>query len=214
MTISITLLLIVMTGLISYQAFNNAAMRHKLLFHPASVAEFGEWHRFLTSGFVHANWAHLLINMYVLYQFGEVLEYLFTEKLFNPLAGRLIFLFFYLSAIVVADIPTFLKHQHNSGYGSLGASGATSAMVTAYILFQPWGWFLFPPLPGILFAAAYLWYSSYMARRGGDNIAHDAHFWGAVYGILFMVVLAAVHRPDLLRFFISQLLQGPGMPNF
>lgn len=212
--LSITLILVAMTALVSYQAFNNPSMQRKLLFHPASVREFGEWYRFLSSGFVHANWGHLLINMFVLYQFGEVLEYLFSKQIFEPMAGRLIFLFFYLSAIVVADVPTFFKHRDNHAYASLGASGATSAMVTAYVLFQPWGWFIFPPLPGILFAVAYLWYSSYMAKRGGDNIAHDAHLWGAVYGLVFMLGLAAFYKPSLLQFFIAQLMQGPSMPSF
>jgi membrane associated rhomboid family serine protease len=210
--LSITLILVIMTSLISYQAFNDANLRSKLVFHPASVQEFGQWYRFLSSGFIHADWGHLLINMFVLYQFGEVLEHYFAGPIFDPLTGRLVFLFFYLSAIVAAGIPSYFKHRDNYGYAALGASGATSAMVMAYVLFNPWGWFLFPPLPGVLLAAAYLWYSSYMAKHGSDNIAHDAHLWGAVYGIAFMLVVAAVYKPGLLGLFVALLLEGPSWP--
>jgi membrane associated rhomboid family serine protease len=212
--ISLTFILIGMTALVSYQAFNNASMRYNLAFHPASVQEFGQYYRFLTSGFVHADWQHLILNMYVFYLFGNQLEYVFTEAIFNPTMGRIIFLLFYLSAIVFSDIPTFFKHRNNTAYSSLGASGATSALLTAYILFEPWGWFLLPPLPGIIFAVAYLWYSSYMSKHGRDNIAHDAHLWGAVYGLIFMIATAAIFAPQLLDYFLAKILEGPTMPGF
>ena len=222
--ISLTLILIIMTALISYQAFSNTGMKYKLAFHPASVQEFGQYYRFLSSGFVHADWQHLILNMYVFYLFGEQLEKVFTYGmnvygvgkivLFDPMIGRLVFLFFYLSAIIVSDIPTYFKHKNNTAYSSLGASGATSALLMAYILFNPWGWFLLPPLPGIVFAVAYLWYSSYMSRKGTDLIAHDAHLWGAVYGLVFMLIIAAIFSPELLQYFINSLLEGPRAPSF
>ena len=214
MDISLTYILIGLTLLISYQAFNNPDMKYKLAFHPSSVSEFGEWYRFLSSGFVHNDWSHLILNMYVFYLFGAALEPVFTQVIFDPLVGRLVFLFFYISAIIFADIPTFFKHRDNAGYSSVGASGATSALMMAYILFAPWGWFIFPPLPGIVFAVGYLWYSSYMAKRGGDLIAHDAHLWGAIYGVVFMVAVAGSFKPDLLEFFLTRLMDGPEMPRF
>lgn len=214
MTISLTFILIGLTLLISYQAFSNPDMKYKLAFHPSSVSEFGEWYRFLSSGFVHNDWSHLILNMYVFYLFGTALEPVFTTVIFDPLVGRLVFLFFYISAIIVADIPTFFKHRDNAGYSSVGASGATSALMMAYILFAPWGWFIFPPLPGIIFAVGFLWYSSYMARRGGDLIAHDAHLWGAVYGVAFMIAVAGIFKPELLDFFLMRLMDGPEMPQF
>ena len=210
----ITISLIALTSWISYQAFNNHDMKYKLAFHPSSVAEFGEWHRFLSSGFVHNDWQHLILNMYVLYIFGFALEPIFAGMIFDPLMGRLAFLFFYVSAVIFADIPTFFKHRENAGYSSVGASGATSALMMAYILFAPWDWFIFPPLPGIILAVGFLWYSSYMARRGGDLIAHDAHLWGAVYGVVFMVAVAGIFKPELLDFFLTRLLDGPEMPRF
>ncbi|MEQ8704707.1 MAG: rhomboid family intramembrane serine protease [Phaeodactylibacter sp.] len=214
MSISLTIILIGITALISYQAFNNRDLFYKSAFHPASVKEFGQFYRFLTSGFIHASWGHLAINMYVLYLFGDILEQIFTEWIFPPAIGRMVFLLFYLSAIVVSDIPSYFKHKDNNGYSAVGASGATSAFVMAYILFDPWNWFIFPPLPGVVLAIGYLGYSSYMSRRGNDLIAHDAHLWGAVYGIVFMIVVAALAQPDLLNLFWSRLMEGPRMPNF
>lgn len=213
-SINLTIILIGMTALISYQAFNRPDMKYKLAFHPVSISEFGQWYRFLSSGFVHGDWQHLIINMYVFYLFGGVLEYYFTAEILSPTMGRVVFLFFYLSAIIVSDIPSFFKHKNNSAYSAVGASGATSALMMAYIMFNPWGWFLFPPLPGVVFALAFLWYSTYMSRHGSDLIAHDAHLWGAVYGIVFMLVLSAWARPELLDFFWSQLMMGPSAPNF
>ena len=214
MGISLTIILIGLTALISYQAFNNRELFYKSAFHPSSIQEFGQYSRFLTSGFIHASWGHLAINMYVLYLFGDILEQIFTQLIFSPSIGRLAFLFFYLSAMVVSDIPSYFKHKDNSAYSAVGASGATSALVMAYILFDPWNWFIFPPVPGVVLAIGYLWYSSYMSKNSNDLIAHDAHLWGAVYGIVFMVLLAALAKPELLDMFVSRLLEGPRMPNF
>ncbi|MCI4649424.1 rhomboid family intramembrane serine protease [Phaeodactylibacter sp.] len=214
MSISLTIILIGITALISYQAFNNRELFYKSAFHPASIKEFGQISRFLTTGFIHASWGHLAINMYVLYLFGDILEQIFTQWLFSPAIGRIVFLVFYLSAIVVSDIPSYFKHQDNHGYSAVGASGATSALVMAYILFDPWNWFIFPPVPGVILAIGYLWYSSYMSKHGEDLIAHDAHLWGAVYGITFMILLAALTQPELLTMFWERFMEGPRMPNF
>jgi len=211
---SFTIILVIMTGVISYQAFNNPVMRQKLIFHPASVKNNGEWYRFITHGFIHANWGHLLINLFVLWQFGEVIESFFNSALFGKAFGKILFLVLYLSAIIIAGIPAYIRHQNNNYYASLGASGATSALVLAYIMLNPWGWFLFPPLPALLVGIGYLWYSSYMTKHGADNIAHDAHLWGAVYGLAFMIVATMVARPELLDFYLQQLLAGPTPPPF
>ena len=208
-----TIILVILTGLISYQAFSNFSMKQQLIFHPSSIQERGEWYRFITSGFIHADWGHLIINMFVLYQFGEVVEYLFGE-IFGKGLGRTVFILFYVSAIAIASIPSFFKNNNNPYYAALGASGATSAVVFVYVLFDPWQWFLFPPLPGILMAIGYLWYSSYMAKRGTDNIGHDAHFWGALYGVVFIISVAVFYRPELLEYFIAKLMEGPSAPNF
>ena len=210
---NLTLILVVMTSIISYQAFNNPTMRQKLLFHPYTVKQNGEFYRFLTHGFVHADWGHLLINMFVLYQFGQFIEPVFGA-LFGQTSGLLFFLALYLGAIIVGALPSYIKHQDNSYYAALGASGGTSAIVFAFILFDPWQWFIFPPLPALLFGIGYLWYSSYMSKRGNDNIGHDAHFWGAVYGFLLTIGLILLQRPEVLSTIMERLLAGPSAPTF
>ena len=206
-----TLIFVIMTGLISYQAFENQSMKSKLLFHPVSIKESGQFYRFLTHGFIHADWQHLLINMYVLYIFGEMMENFFIRA-FGQGIGRLAFIALYLGGIIVASIPSFFKHKDNSFYSALGASGGTSGIVFGFIILDPWGWFLFPPLPGVLMAIGYLWYSSYMGKKGGDNIGHDAHFWGAVYGFVITLAMITTFSPQLLDGIIAAFLAGPSMP--
>jgi len=202
-----------MTCLISYQAFENQGMKSKLLFHPASIKEFSQYFRFLTHGFVHADFGHLFINMFVLYQFGEIMETFFM-RYFGPGTGRLAFIILYLGGIIVASIPSYFKHIDNKFYSAVGASGGTSAIVFGFVLLDPWQWFLFPPLPGILFAIGYLWYSSYMAKQGRDNIGHDAHFWGAVYGLVVTIIMIVLLEPILLEGILNNFLHGPSAPPF
>lgn len=152
---------------------------------------------------------HLIFNMYVLYEFGRIVESLFTRA-FGEL-GTMLFVVMYVSGLIVASIPSYFKHQHHPGYASLGASGAVSGIVFALIFFAPlqlFYLFFFLPIPAILFGVGYLWYSHYMDRQQRDNIGHDAHFWGAVYGFVFTAVCAAVLRPALLQSFLSQLTGG------
>lgn len=210
---SFTLILVIMTAFISYQAINNPAMKQQLSFYPYAVKKNGELFRFLSHGLVHADWNHLIINMIVLYQFGEVAESLFG-LLFGRTFGGLAFLLFYFSAIIFASIPDYFKHQDNQYYHAVGASGATSALVFIYILLDPWNWFLFPPLPAILLGIGYLMYSSYMAKRGGDNIGHNAHLYGALYGLVFGLSSFALFQPELLYNFVGILLEGPRLPTF
>lgn len=213
--ISLTLIIVVMTAIISYQAFSNMTMREKLIFHPVSVKERGEFYRFLTHGFLHGDMGHLIVNMYVLYVFGEMVETRFMQpEYFGPMNGRIIFLVLYFGAIILSSVPQYFRHQNNNFYRALGASGGTSAIVFAYIIFRPWDWFLFPPLPGVLMAVAYLFYSSYMDKKGGDNIGHNAHFWGAVFGFIFTLLMIMVLAPEMMDTFIQKLMAGPTMPNF
>jgi|APTNR8051073442_1049403.scaffolds.fasta_scaffold01156_5 membrane associated rhomboid family serine protease len=212
--LSITLILVIITVLISYKAFSDPGAKAQLVFHPASIKNRGEYYRFITSGFIHLDLTHLLVNMFVLWQFGEVVENIFIEAIFGQVWGRIAYILFYLSAIVVASIPTYVRYQDQYGYSALGASGATSALVFIYILLLPWEWFIFPPLPAIILGVAYLWYSSYMDKRGVDNIGHNAHFWGAVYGVAFFVVSCLIFAPHLLDYILSSLMQGPKPPPF
>lgn len=213
-SLSITIILVIITALISYKAFNDPIARAQLIFHPATIKQRGEYYRFLTSGFIHADLTHLLLNMFVLWQFGQVVEDMFINIIFGPIWGRIVYIGFYLSAIVIASIPTYLQYQNQYGYSALGASGATSALVFAYIALAPWEWFIFPPLPALILAIAYLWYSSYMDKKGTDNIGHNAHFWGAIYGLAFFLISCWLFSPGLLQYIIQNLMAGPKPPPF
>jgi membrane associated rhomboid family serine protease len=144
--------------------------------------------------------------MFTLYFFGSVIDAVYTG-----FWGKAGFYLFYLGGIIVSDIPSYIKNRHNQNYFSLGASGGVSAVVFAYILLAPWSWFDFPPLPAIVYGVLYLWYSAYMAKRQVDNIGHEAHFWGAIYGVVVTLLL----DKKILSFFLEQLMnpQGPRWMN-
>ena len=95
--------------------------------------------------------------------------------------------------MIIADIPSYIKHKDDNRYRSLGASGAVSAVVFTGILFEPtmkMGFYFIPPIiPAYIFGPLYLFYCIYSGKRGRDNINHDAHFWGAIFGLLFPVIL-------------------------
>lgn len=208
--INLSIILVLVTGFISYQAFEKPAMRSRLLFVPDLVKRFGQYDRFLTSGFIHADWMHLLFNMYMLYEFGKIVEQLYVSA-FGELEGRIYYLLLYLGGIVVSSLPSYIKHQDNGVYSALGASGGVSGVVFSLIFFAPWATielFFLIPIPFIIGGVLYLWYSDYMSKEGKDNIGHDAHFWGAVYGFLFTVGLSAAFRPDLIPRFFEELIKA------
>lgn len=198
---SITLIIIVITVLISVAAWNNYNLMDRLIMNPYRVASRGEYYRLITSGFLHADWGHLFFNMLSFYFFGG-----FIEQLFNYLfasSGPVYLVGFYLAAILVSDIPTLLKHRNDPGYNSLGASGGVSAIIFAAILFRPltpiYLFFIPIGIPGFIFGPLYLAYSYYESRRGAGNINHDAHFYGALFGILFMVIVYPQVLPDFFE---------------
>ncbi len=198
MTGIVTFALIALTVLVSWQAFDRPRMLDRLLLWPPAIERNRQYDRLVTHGFVHADWQHLLFNMITLYFFGR-----HVERLFLPYIGQLGFLLFYLSAILVAILPTYLRHRHDPRYRSLGASGAVSAVLFAFILADPWSllFVFFVPLPAIVYAALYIGYSVWMDRRGGDNVNHSAHLWGAGYGVLFTVVM----EPGVVAGFLERL---------
>ena len=195
----VTYALIGITCLVSWIAFNNRKLADRLILWPPAIDKHRQYDRLLTYGFIHADFMHLLFNMITLFFFGPLIERLMSG------VGVWVFPVFYLSALVVSILPTYLKNQKNPNYLSLGASGAVSAVLFAFILLQPWQliFVFFIPLPAIVFAVLYLGYSIWMDKRGGDRINHSAHLSGAAYGVLFMVVM----EPRVLGYFLSQLQQ-------
>ncbi len=199
-----TIAIIAVTALVSWRAFNDARLMERLILWPPAIRRQRQYERLVTHGFIHADFMHLMFNMVTLFFFGRQVEQVFG----NGGQGAIGFLFFYLSAIVMAILPTYLRHRDDARYRSLGASGGTSAVLFAFILFSPWSKLvIFPiplPIPAILFAALYIGWSIWMDRRGRDNVNHSAHLFGAAYGVLFMLVT----QPGLGRHFLMQLGLG------
>jgi len=194
----VTWFLIGSTVLISWRAFGTRRLFDRLILWPPAIERHRQYERLLTHGFIHADGMHLLFNMVTLYFFGSG-----VERVFMPYIGWLGFLLFYLSAIVVAILPTYLRHQHDAHYRSLGASGGVSAVLFAMILISPWSmiYVFFIPMPAVVFGVVYLGYSIWMDRRGGDSINHSAHLWGAGYGMLFTVLM----EPQVATQFVERV---------
>lgn len=189
-TITLTIIIIAITAIVSFIAFSNAKLMDDLIFYPPAVTNQKQWYRFITCGFIHADIQHLLFNMLSLFMFGRFVEGDFITFFGNN--GKLIYLLLYFSALVICLLPTYFKNKENHHYKSLGASGAVSAVVFAGIFLYPTakiGLFLIPPIiPGFIFAPIYLFISAYLDKKGGDNINHSAHIWGAIYGVAFVIV--------------------------
>ncbi|MCG8410734.1 MAG: rhomboid family intramembrane serine protease [Bacteroidales bacterium] len=201
-----TILLIVITSAISILAFNNREIFEKLQLNPYTVFHKKEWHRLITHGMLHADWIHLFINMFVLYSFGQSVENIFEQLASEGIIKSAIFSFvlLYFSSMVFATLTSIIKHKNDYWYNSVGASGAVSAIVFTHIFFFPLQsieLYAIIPIPGILLGVGYLIYSHYMSKRAKDNINHEAHLIGAVFGFLFPILL----EPKLIKIFISQL---------
>lgn len=195
----ITLILILVTAAVSLLAFRTPSLAGRLILWPPAIDRNKQYDRLVTYGFIHADIWHLLFNMVTLFFFGRIMEQIITR-----LTGSvLVYIGFYLSALVVSILPTYLKHQKDPNYRSLGASGAVSAVLFAFILINPWAMIgvFFIPMPAIVFAVLYVAYSIWMDKRGGDNVNHGAHLAGAAYGVLFMIAM----EPDVLSHFLGQL---------
>ncbi len=199
----VTFIIIGITVLISFLCFNNREMMVKLRHHPYSEVRGKEWYRLLSSGFVHGSYIHLFINMFVLYEFGRWVEQAYGQ-LFGSM-GSLIFLLMYLLAIAAGDLPTLLKRKNDPGFASIGASGAVSAVLFIYVMIDPWSkMYLYAIIPiySIIAAVLYLVYSQWASKNQQDNIDHEAHFYGAVFGVVFTSILA----PYMLSNFWNRLV--------
>lgn len=200
---SVTLIIIVGTVLISLAGFQKRELHEKLMFDPYGININKTWYRFFSYALLHADWGHLLINMFVLYSFGNNVEYLFGYYFGNK--AILYFILLYVGGVFISVIPSFEKNKNNPYYVAVGASGAVSAVLFSSILMYPQGkiiLLLLPiPIPAFVFGILYLVYSAYMAKRGRDNIGHDVHFWGAIFGFVFTLIL----NPGFFMHFLQQI---------
>lgn len=201
-----TYVIIAITAIVSFAAFGNSILFQRLLLNPYIVFKRNEWYRLISHAFVHANFLHLFVNMIVLLSFGRYVESILQQLHAMGSIGmhQVHFLILYMGAAIVSSLTTLKKHKNDPYYQSVGASGAVSAIVFFSIFFSPLERLYLMaiiPIPGIVFAIAYLFYSNYMSRRGGDNINHDAHFVGAVFGFIYPILI----DPKLFFFFLKQL---------
>ena len=192
------------TIITSILAFKNPELFDKLKFNPAHIQNSREWYRFFSYGFIHADFFHLIINMSVLYSFGEMVRYEF-QSIFGTQAN-LYFTLLYIPALALSVIPSYLKNKENVFYNAVGASGAVSAIVYTAIILNPtltMGLIFIPiPLPAWIFGLLYIIYTIVMSKREDTRIGHSAHLWGSVYGMLFILIL----EPEIYVWFISQIL--------
>lgn len=193
--------LIIITVIVSLIAFSNQKVMNRLIFWPPAMQK-GQFDRFITHGFVHADGAHLLFNMITLFFFGSAIENFYRQYAFN-----MGFVLFYLGGLIISILPSYLKYKNDFQWESLGASGAVSAVLFAYILFKPWNliFVFFIPVPAIIFAILYIGYTIWSNKRSVGNINHSAHLWGAAYGILMTIIV----EPKIIPHFLNQLTKLP-----
>lgn len=174
------LLLMALIGILLLFKLEN--LLGKLSLNPYSVVHRKRYYQLFTSIFVHYDLIHLLFNLLTFYFFAPQLELTI---------GSIPFALLFLSSGIVASLPSLIKYRHNPYYYSLGASGAISGVIFSYILFYPTSRiyiFFFPlGIPSPLFALLYLFYCIYASKKE-SNINHEAHFWGAVWGLIFTIM--------------------------
>jgi membrane associated rhomboid family serine protease len=196
----VNLIIIAVTCVVSFMAFSNARLLDRLILWPPAITRGKEYWRLASCGLIHADVPHLAFNMLTLYFFGGLMESFYAHY-----AGDLGYVLFYVGGLVVSSLPSYLRHRDDSRYRSLGASGAVSAVLFAFILLKPWTTILvfFVPMPAVIYAVLYLGYTIYMDRQRADHINHSAHLWGAIYGVAFTIVV----EPRTVGAFLRQLTQ-------
>ncbi len=197
-----TFVIMIVIGLVTYFAWQRPDLHRRLMLNPYDTVQHKQYYRLITSGFVHNNSMHLFLNLLTLYFFGLAIEQIF-EAYFDEM-GLVLYVMLFLTAIVIANIPTTLKYRNDPNYNSLGASGGVSALVLTFILFDPLRdlclYFAFC-LPGYALGGLFIAYSIFMSRRNKDNVNHDAHLYGALYGLVFTLIL----RPNTFASFIEAI---------
>ncbi|MEO0451175.1 MAG: rhomboid family intramembrane serine protease [Pseudomonadota bacterium] len=185
MLIPMTSLLIAANVIASLFALSNAQFMEKNLFHVGSILSQREWHRMVTSGFLHGGFIHLFVNMYVLFMFGGFVE---------QAVGSTGYLIIYFLALLGGNAWALLENKNKPYYRALGASGATSGIVMAFILFRPFEPLMIFPIPffmpAVVLGLAFLVISAVLAQRENKTIGHEAHLGGALAGILATILLA------------------------
>lgn len=203
----ITIAILVLTIGFSLFAMNNPELKYKYIFHPYSIAHNNQHYRFLSHAFLHGDYIHLAFNMYALWMFGPIVEEQVLPLLMgtpfepNKKMGMAMYILLYTGAIYASSISEYYKNKNNSYYTSLGASGAVNALIFSFITCSPFSQLdiFFIPMPAWVFGVLYLGISYFLSRRNTgnesvDRIGHEAHFWGAIFGIVFTLVLGLLNQ--------------------
>lgn len=204
----ITLTLLTIILIFSFYCLNDRVAMANYLFHPYSIYHKNEHYRFLTHAFIHGDVMHLVFNCLALYSFGLALEDGFFPVLFGEKLGKVYYLILFTGGIYAASFTEYFRNRNNKGYSSLGASGAISSLMFCFIVVSPLSniSLFFFPMQGWIAGSLLLGVSYYLIRRKktssyNDNISHESHFWGALFGVAFILIL----KPALLKNFISQV---------
>jgi len=203
---TITYIFLGIMVLCSMMAESNPQLKQKWMMNPYHAHHNKQYYRFLTSGFIHGGYLHLAFNAIGMYYFGGAIEQIFNSPYIFGDSGTLYFCILFIIGIIISSIPSYIKYKNNIHYNALGASGGVSALVFAFILFLPTQMlsFIFIPfieIPGFILGAFYLIYSYYQAKNGNDNIGHEAHLAGAIFGLVFCIVL----QPTVVPRFFEQI---------
>jgi membrane associated rhomboid family serine protease len=193
----------------SLYCFNDRKTMYKYLFHPYSIYHNKEHYRFLTHAFIHGDFMHLAFNCLALYSFGLILEEGYFPLLFGEKLGKLYYILLFTGGIYAASFTEYFRNKNNPDYSSLGASGAISSIIFCYIMISPLKniYLFFFPMQGWIAGVLLLGVSYYLIRRKrttaySDNISHESHFWGALFGVAFILVL----KPAIMQGFIRQIV--------
>ncbi len=201
----ITFIIIAITVFVSIIAMDNPSLKNKMMFNAYMIQNRKEWYRFFSNGLIHADWMHLAFNMFSLYIFGGSVEAMYRDDDVFGDKGIFLYILLYILGLAISSLYSYEKHKNNVYYNALGASGAVSAVIFAFIILAPTQklmLLILPiPIPAYLFGLIFLGIEYYLGKRGQTNIGHDAHFWGAIWGIAFTLIL----KPGLLQSFIAQI---------
>jgi len=192
-------LIFAITIITTIMAFNNVELLSNLILHPYSVARNKKTYTVITSGLIHNDWMHLAFNMFSYYFFAFQLE---------KLMGHWQFALLYIASLILSDLPTIYKHKDDYGYRCLGASGAVSAVIFGCIMYNPTAKMLIMPIPfgitAIVFGPLYLVYCYFASKQARDHVNHDAHMYGALSGLIIVIML----NTHVVNDFISEVSQA------
>ncbi len=192
MALNALIVIIIITGLISYNAFSNLDLKNRWMYVPYNCKHHNEYYRLFSHLFIHADFSHLLFNMISLYFLGNFLiQHLMFH--YGVIGGQVHFVILYFLGGLFATLIPYFRNQDNSSYMALGASGAVSAVIFGAIMWDPFMnlrlMFIPIDIPAIVFGPLYIAYEIYSDRRGNTGIAHDAHIGGAIFGVVYILII-------------------------